>query len=175
MVKSRLHQKIPPKTGNQDIYNQFGSLLASYEKHWLCIKVFKVDQATIIPPLIKAPKEIFGYDVSQYDKTLAFAMSFNTFEASGLVLYYQNIWSKATSQFIEKMEKDSTKGEDKLNVIRRNCKKKTLKLIFMVMKFCIWHVLQNKWSVQVRICIEKSKNCYLRVHFKKCKYTNAKS
>ena len=73
------------------IYNQFGSLLASYEKDWLCIKVFKVDEATIIPPLIKAPKEIFGYDVSQYDKTLPFAMSINTFEASGLVLYYQNI------------------------------------------------------------------------------------
>ena len=175
MVKWRLHQKIPPKAENQDIYSQFGSLLASHEKGWLCIKVFKVDQATIIPLLIKAPKEIFGYDVSQYDKTLAFAMSFNTFEASGLVLYYQNIWSKATSQFIEKLEKDSTKGEDKLSVIRRNCKKKTLKLIFVVMKFSIRHVLQNKWSVQVRICIEKNKNCYLRVHFKKCKYTNAKS
>ena len=174
MVKWRLHQKIAPKAGNQHIYNQFGSLLASYEKDWLRIKVFKVDEATIIPPLIKAPKEIFGYDVSQYDRTLAFAMSFNTFEASGLVLYYQNIWSKAISQFIEKLETDSTKREDKLSMISWNCKKKILKLIFMVMKFSIWHVLQNKWSVQVRICIENNKNCYLRVHFKKCKYTNAK-
>ena len=39
----------------------------------------EVDGA-LIPPLIKTPRDIFGYGMSQYDKNSAYTMSFNVSE-----------------------------------------------------------------------------------------------
>ena len=48
---------------------------------------YQLDGETIMLLLIKTPKNIFNYGVSQYDKNSAYAMSFNVFEVPELALY----------------------------------------------------------------------------------------
>ena len=49
---------------------------------------YQVDGA-LIPLFIKMPKNIFSYGVSQYDKNLAYTMSFNVSEANEWVPQYK--------------------------------------------------------------------------------------
>ena len=49
-------------------------------KDWWYILGYQVDGETIIPLLIKTPKNIFTYGVSQYDKNSAYTMLLNVSE-----------------------------------------------------------------------------------------------
>ena len=70
------------------------------EKDLRYIVRFQVDGETIIPRFIKAPKNIFSYEISQYDKNSAHTMSLNISEVKMWVLYYRNNWKKFASTFV---------------------------------------------------------------------------
>ena len=57
----------------------------------------EVDGA-LIPPLIKTPRDIFGYGMSQYDKNSAYTMSFNVSEEKKWMSQYKKIWNEVESQ-----------------------------------------------------------------------------
>ena len=82
-------------------------------KDWWHIVGYQVDGEAIIPLLIKTPKNIFSYGVSQYDKNSAYTMSFNVSEATEWVLQYRNIWNGVESQLFEKLATGPIKGEGK--------------------------------------------------------------
>ena len=63
---------------------------------------YQVDGA-LMPLFIKTPKNIFSYDVLQYDNNSAYTMSFNVPEANEWVPQYKNIWNEAESQLLEKL------------------------------------------------------------------------
>ena len=58
---------------------------------------------TIIPLLVKTPKNVFSYGVSRYDKNAAYTMSFNVGEERNVncLNYYKNIWKEVESQIFE--------------------------------------------------------------------------
>ena len=63
---------------------------------------YQVDGA-LMPLFIKTPKNIFSYDVLQYDNNSAYTMSLNVPEANEWVPQYKNIWNEAESQLLEKL------------------------------------------------------------------------
>ena len=63
----------------------------------------------LIPLFIKAPKNIFSYGVSQYNKNSAYAMSFNVSEEKEWVSQYKKIWNEVESQLFEKMAIEAIK------------------------------------------------------------------
>ena len=64
--------------------------------------------------VIKAPKNIFSYTVSQNNgKNSAYTMSLNVFEVTEWKFHYQNIWNKVESQFLEKITAEFIKRERK--------------------------------------------------------------
>ena len=74
-------------------------------------------------------KNIFSYDMSQYEKNSAYTMSFNVFEVPEWVLQYRNIWNEVELQLLEKPPTDITKGEGKQKL------KTEIRQIFMVKMF----------------------------------------
>ena len=73
---------------------------------------YQVD-GVVIPLFIKAPKNIFSYGVSQYDKNSANTMYFNVSEEKELVPQYKKIWNKVESQLFEKLVTEPIKREDR--------------------------------------------------------------
>ena len=61
---------------------------------------YHVDRA-LIPLFIKTPNNIFSHGVSQYNKTSAYTMSFNDFEATEWMFQYKRTWTKVESQLFE--------------------------------------------------------------------------
>ena len=82
-------------------------------KDWRYIVGYQVDVETIIPLFIKTPKNIFSYDVSQYDNNSFYTMSFNVSEVAEWFLQYRNIRNEVESQLFEKLATGPIKGEDK--------------------------------------------------------------
>ena len=62
----------------------------------------QLDEA-LIPLFIKTTKNIFSYDVSQYDKNSAYTMSVNVSEEKEWVSQYKKVWNEVESQLFEKM------------------------------------------------------------------------
>ena len=79
---------------------------------------------TIIPLLVKTPKNVFSYGVSQYDKNAAYTMSFNVGEErnANWLNYYKNIWKEVESQIFETLSKETVRDNKYLR-----CKLKTWK------------------------------------------------
>ena len=80
-------------------------LLCNNGKDCHCIVGYQVDGEAIIPRFTKTPKNIFSYDVSQYNKNSAYTMSFNVSEKKpgrlsmkrfgmGLSLIYLKNWQQ---------------------------------------------------------------------------------
>ena len=67
----------------------------------------------LIPLFMKAPRDIFSYGTSQYDKSSAYTMSFNVSEAKEWVSKYKKIWNEVESQLFEKMRTEPIKREDR--------------------------------------------------------------
>ena len=82
---------------------------------------YQVDGA-LIPLFIKAPKNIFIYDVSQYHKTISYAMSFNVSKEKEWVAQYKKIWDEVESQLFQKLATKPIKGEGRDIQIHR-CRK----------------------------------------------------
>ena len=61
---------------------------------------YQVDEA-LIPLFIKAPKNIFSYGVSQYNKNSAYTMSFNVSKEEAWKTQYKKIWNEVESQLFE--------------------------------------------------------------------------
>ena len=57
---------------------------------------YQVNEA-LIPLLIKTPKDIFSYAVSQYDKNSAYTMSFNVSEEKAWKTQYEEVWNEIKS------------------------------------------------------------------------------
>ena len=72
---------------------------------------YQVDRG-LIPLFIKAPKKIFSYGVSQYDKNSAYAMSFNVSEEKEWMSQYKKIWNEVGSQLFEKLATEPIKGNN---------------------------------------------------------------
>ena len=49
---------------------------------------------TIIPLLVKTPKNVFNYGVSQYDKNATYTMSFNVGDNMNWLDKYQRVWKE---------------------------------------------------------------------------------
>ena len=56
----------------------------------------QADEA-LIPLFIKISKNIFSYDMSQYDKNSAYTMSFNVSEEKEWEAQYRKIWNEIHS------------------------------------------------------------------------------
>ena len=69
-------------------------------KEFCYIVDYQVDGA-LIALFIKTPKNIFSHGVSQYDKTSAYTMSFNDFEATEWMSRYKRSWTEVESQLFE--------------------------------------------------------------------------
>ena len=82
-------------------------------KDWRYIVGYQVDGEAITPLIMKMPKNIFSYGVSQYDKNSAYTLSFNVSEVSEWVLQYRNIPNEEESQLFEKLTTEPIKGEGK--------------------------------------------------------------
>ena len=54
-----------------------------------------------MPLFIKTPKNIFSYGVSQDDKSCAYTMSFNIFEATEWVSQYKQICNEVECSYLK--------------------------------------------------------------------------
>ena len=64
---------------------------------------YQVDGKTIKPLFIKTLKNIFSYDVSQYNKNSTYTKTFNVSRVLKCVLQYRNIWNEVESKLFEKL------------------------------------------------------------------------
>ena len=62
---------------------------------------------------IKAPKNIFSYGISQYDKNSAYSLSFNASEKKKWVPQYKEIWNEVESLLFVKLATEPINWEDK--------------------------------------------------------------
>ena len=79
-------------------------------KDYRYIVGYQADEA-LVPLFIKTPKNIFSYDVSEYDKNFANTMSFNVSEEKAWVPLNEKIWNEVESQLFEKAATGGIKGE----------------------------------------------------------------
>ena len=71
---------------------------------------YQVDEA-LMPPFIKAPKDIFSYGRSQYDKNSAYTMSSTVSQEKAWVSQYKKILDVVEPQLFEKLATELIKGE----------------------------------------------------------------
>ena len=79
-------------------------------KDYRYIVGYQADEA-LVPLFIKTPKNIFSYDVSEYDKNFANTMSFNVSEEKAWVPQNEKILNEVESQLFVKPATDRIKGE----------------------------------------------------------------
>ena len=92
---------------------------------------YQVDGGTIIPLIIKTPKNIFSYGVSQNDKDSSCTISSNLFEVEEWVPHYRNTWNEFEERLHLKSWHQSLKKE-KVNYAKiklKTCKER-IKVIF---------------------------------------------
>ena len=77
-----------------------GEVSYNNEKDCRYIVGYQVDGA-MMPLFIKTPKNIFSYGVSQYDKSSAYTMSFNVFEATEWVSQYKKICNEVEYSYLK--------------------------------------------------------------------------
>ena len=71
---------------------------------------YQVDEV-LVPLFIKTLKNVFSYDVSQYDKNSSYTMSFNISEAKEWASQYKIIWNDVDSQLFGKLATEPIEGE----------------------------------------------------------------
>ena len=84
----------------------------------------------LIPLLIKTPKNIFSYGVLLYNKSSAYAMSFNVSDEKEWVLQYKKIWNEVELQLFEKLTTGPIKGEGRYVHGKLKMWKKRIKMNF---------------------------------------------
>ena len=103
-------------------------------KDYHYIAGYQADGA-LMPLLIKTPKNIFSYGVSQYNKNSAYTVSFNVSEEKEWMSQYKKIWNEVESQLVEKLATEPIKGEGKYVHGKLETWKERIKQIFMVKTF----------------------------------------
>ena len=78
------------------------------QKYCRYIVCYQVNEA-LIPLLIKTPKDIFSYSLSQYDKNSAYAMSFSVSEEKAWKTQNEKNWNEVESDLFEKMSTEPIK------------------------------------------------------------------
>ena len=118
------------------------------------------------------PKNIFSYEVSQYDKNSSYTMSFNVSEAPEWVLQYRNIWNEVVSQLFKKLATEPIKGEGKYVHGKLKQWKDRIKTNFhgQDVPHC------NATAVlKIDSVYKQSKNYQHQAYHEECKYTDAES
>ena len=129
---------------------------------------YQVDGA-LTPLFINAPRDIFSYGVSQYEKNSTYEMSFNG--SSGWTSQYKKIWIEVESQLFEKLATESIKGEG-------------------ILTYRLWEVenverTKNKFSwsrcsnatavLKIDSVYKQGKNYHPHTYVEECKYTDAEN
>ena len=133
---------------------------------------YQVDGA-LIPLLIKTPKNVFSYGVSQYDKNSAYTMSFNFFEEIGWVSRYKKIWNVVESQLFEKLATEPMKGEDKYVRGKLKTWKKRIKTNFHGQDVPYDMYCNATAVLKIDSVYKQGKNYHPQVYVEECKYTDA--
>ena len=144
-------------------------------KDWRYIVAYQVDVETIIPLFIKTPKNIFSYDVSQYDKNSFYTMSFNISEAAEWFLQYRKIWNEVESQLFEKLATGPIKGEGKYVHGKLKIWKDRIKTNFHGQDVSYDMYCNATAVLKINSNYKQSKNYHPQVYVKECKYTDAES
>ena len=71
-------------------------------KDWPYIVGYQVEGKTIIPLIIKTPKNIFSYGLSQYDKNSASTISFNVSKHLGGCFSIEKLGMRLSHSHLEK-------------------------------------------------------------------------
>ena len=142
---------------------------------WQYIIGYQVDGESIAPLLIKTPKNIFSYGVSQYDKNSAYTMSLNVSEAQEWVIQYRNIWNGVESQLFEKLTTEPIKGEGKYIHGKLKTWKERIKTIFHGQDVPCDMYGNPTAVLKIDSVYKQSKNYHPQVYVEECKYTDAKS
>ena len=144
-------------------------------KDWRYILGYQVDGETIIPLLIKTPKNIFTYGVSQYDKNSAYTMLLNVSEGREWVFQHRIIWNEVESQLFEKLATGPIKGEGKYVHGKLKMWKERIKTNFHGQDVS-YDMYCNATAVfKIDSVYKQSKNYHPQVYIEECKYTDAES
>ena len=129
----------------------------------------------LIPLFIKTPKNIFIYDVSQYHKTIAYAMSFNVSKEKEWVAQYKKIWNEVESQLFEKLATKPIKGEGRDIHGKFKTWKKRIKTNFHGQDVP-YNMYCNATAVlEIDSVYKQGKSYHSQVYVEECKYTDAEN
>ena len=131
---------------------------------------YQVDEA-LIPLFIKTPKNVFSYDLSQYDKNSAYTMSFNISEEKEWTAQYKKIWNEVKLQLFEKLATEPIKGKyvrGKLKTWKESIKTNFHGRIVSYNTYC------NATAVlKIDSVYKQGKSYHPQTYVEECKYTNA--
>ena len=83
---------------------------------------YQVDGA-LMPLFVKTPKNIFSYGVSQYDKSSAYTMSFNVFEATEWVCQYKKICNEVEYSYLKNWQQHRKRERADTFIVSWKCGK----------------------------------------------------
>ena len=125
----------------------------------------------LTPLFIKAPKDIFSYVVSQYDKNSAYTTSLNASEDKAWVAWHEKIWNEVKSQLFEKLGTEPPKGEGKYVHGKLKTWKEDIKTNFHGQD--VPHDMYCNATAVLKIdsVYKQGKNYHPQVYVEECKYT----
>ena len=126
---------------------------------------------TIIPLLVKTPKNAFSYGVTQYDKNAAYTMSFNVGdeENMGWLDRYQGIWKEVESQLFESLSKEPVQDDKYLRSKLKTWKEK-IKTNFHGKEVPHDTYCTATGVLTISSVYQQGKNYYPQVYLEECKY-----
>ena len=138
------------------------------------IVVYELDQA-LIPLLIKTPKNMFSYGVSQYDKNSAYTMSFNVSEEKEWMSQYKKIWNEVESQLFEKMVTEPIKREGRYVNGKLKTWKERIKTNFHGQDVPYDMYCNATAVLKIDSVYKQGKNYHPQVYVEECKYIDAEN
>ena len=141
-----------------------------YEKDCRYIVGYQFDGG-LIPIVIRTPKNMFSYFVSQYDKISAYTMSFNVSKEKEWKSQYKKIWNEVGSPLFEKLVTEPIKGNNvggKLKAWKKHIKTKFHGQIPPYDMYCNATAVLKIDSVH-----KQGKNYHPQTYIEECIYTDA--
>ena len=135
---------------------------------------YQVDEA-LIPLLIKTPRDIFSYGVSQYDENSAYTMSFYVSEEKGWVSQYKKIWNEVESQLFEKMATEPIKREGRYVNGKLKTWKECIKTNFHGQDVPYDMYCNATAVLRIDSVYKQGKNYHPQLYVEECKYTDAEN
>ena len=135
---------------------------------------YQVNEA-LIPLLIKTPKDIFSYAVSQCDKNSAYTMSFNVSEEKAWKTQYEEVWNEIKSQLFEKMATEPMKKEGRCVNGKLMTWKECIKTNFHSQDVS-YNMHCNATAVlKIDSVYKQGKNYHPQVSIEECKHSDAEN